>query len=211
MKGKGKDMGKMIEDPEEYFRQFIPPRDEILLTLEEEAEREKIPIIGPVMGQLLTILVRAVKARKVLELGTAIGYSAIYLARGFDSFDCQLISLEKDPGLAERARRNLRKAGIEKGVEIRGGEALRLMESLEDGFDFIFMDIDKEGYLSLLPECRRLLRAGGLLMTDNVAFTASQEFNQEIFSQSQWQTLHLLSFLPGHSPERDGWSMALRL
>jgi predicted O-methyltransferase YrrM len=204
-------MGKMIEDPEGYFRQFIPPRDEILLTLEEEAEREKIPIIGPVMGQLLTILVRAVKARKVLELGTATGYSAIYLARGFDSFDCRLISLEKDPGLAERARRNLKKAGIEKGVEIRAGEALRLMESLEDGFDLIFLDIDKEGYLSVLPECRRLLRAGGLLVTDNLAFTASQEFNQEIFSQSQWQTLHLLSFLPGHSPERDGWSMALRL
>jgi caffeoyl-CoA O-methyltransferase len=88
---------------------------------------------------------------------------------------------------------------------------LGLMKVLQGPFDFIFMDIDKEGYREALPECRRLLRVGGLLVTDNVGFSGSRTFNQEIFDQEEWKALHLFSFLPGHSPEKDGWSIALKI
>jgi caffeoyl-CoA O-methyltransferase len=200
----------MIADPEDYFRGFVPRRDELLLELEQEAELEKIPIIGPIMGELLYILVRATGAQKVLELGTATGYSTIYLARGIESKDRHLLSLEHDPDLAQRARTNLERAGAGEGVEVRVADALGHMKVLQGPFDFIFMDIDKEGYREVLPECRRLLRVGGLLVTDNVGFSSSRTFNQEIFDQEEWKTLHLYSFLPGHSPEKDGWSIALK-
>lgn len=74
-------MSKIVDQPEQYFKQIIPRRDELLIELEAEAARENIPIVGPVVGELLFILVSALKAQRILELGTATGYSAIYMAR----------------------------------------------------------------------------------------------------------------------------------
>jgi predicted O-methyltransferase YrrM len=201
----------MIANPEAYFSQFIPPRDEILMGLEEEAKREEIPIVGPVVGQLLYILCRASGARKVLELGCATGYSAIYLARACRLLEGCVITLEKDEGMAQRARANFAAAGLEDTIEVRVGDAAHLMAAMEEPFDLIFMDIDKEGYREALSHCHRLLREAGLLVTDNVGFQGADAFNRHLFSLKQWKTVHLLSFLPGHSPERDGLSLAVRI
>jgi caffeoyl-CoA O-methyltransferase len=72
-------MSKLVDQPEKYFKDLIPARDELLLALEAEAERENIPIVGPVVGELLYILAGATRAQNILEVGTATGYSAIYL------------------------------------------------------------------------------------------------------------------------------------
>jgi len=201
----------MIPDLEAHFREFISPRDDLLRTLEEEAEREHIPIIGPLVGELLFILARATQARQILELGTATGYSAIYLARGAEMQKGKVISLELDPGMAARARGNLARAGVGDRVEVREGEALLLMEGLTGPFDLVFLDIDKESYLAALSHCQRLLRVGGLLVADNVGFTGAQDFNREIFRRPAWRVAPLLCFLPAHSPERDGLSLAVRV
>jgi caffeoyl-CoA O-methyltransferase len=204
-------MCAMIPDLEAYFREFIPPRDEVLLTLEEEAQRENIPIVGPLVGELLFILARATQARRVLELGAATGYSAIYLARGCEPQEGRVITLEVDGVMAARARNNCARAGVGDRVEVREGEALLLMEGLAGPFDLIFLDIDKESYLAALNRCRRLLRTGGLLVADNVAFTGAQDFNREIFRRPEWRVAPLLCFLPNHSPERDGLSLAVKV
>ncbi len=204
-------MCAMIPDLEGHFREFIPPRDEILRTLEEEAEREHIPIIGPVVGELLFILARATKARQVLELGTATGYSAIYLARGAEMQQGRVVTLELDASMAARARANCQRAGVGERVEVREGEALLLMEGMSGPFDFIFLDIDKESYLAALTHCQRLLRVGGMLVADNVGFTGAQNFNREIFRRPEWRVAPLLCFLPAHSPEHDGLCLALKV
>jgi caffeoyl-CoA O-methyltransferase len=204
-------MCAMIPDLEAHFREFIPPRDELLHTLEEEAEREHIPIIGPLVGEFLFILARATQARQILELGTASGYSAIYLARGCEPQNGQVISLELDAAMAARARGNLARAGVGDRVEVREGEALLLMEGMAGPFDLVFLDIDKESYLAALGHCQRLLRVGGLLVADNVGFTGAQDFNREIFRRPEWRVAPLLCFLPAHSPERDGLSLAVRV
>ncbi|MGQ9689654.1 MAG: O-methyltransferase [Desulfobaccales bacterium] len=204
-------MSAMIADLETYFRGFIPPRDELLRTLEEEARQERIPIVGPLVGELLFILVRALQARQILELGTATGYSAIYLARACEPFGGRVTTLEADPAMAVRARTNCARAGLQEQVEVLVGDAIALMEKMAGPFDLIFMDIDKEGYLPALSHCRRLLRVGGLLVTDNVGFAGAQDFNREIFRQPEWRVAPLLCFLPEHSPERDGLSLALKL
>ncbi len=204
-------MCAMIPDLEGHFREFIPPRDELLRTLEEEAQRENIPIIGPLVGELLFILARATQARRVLELGTATGYSAIYLARGCEPQNGKVITLEVDANMAARARNNCARAGVEDRVEVREGEALLLMEGLAGPFDLVFLDIDKESYLAALHRCQRLLRVGGLLVADNVGFTGAQDFNREIFRRPEWRVAPLLCFLPAHSPERDGLSLAVKV
>jgi caffeoyl-CoA O-methyltransferase len=203
-------MSVMIPDMENYFRGFIPPRDALLLALEEEAARESIPIVGPVVGELLYILARVTGARNILELGTASGYSAIYLARALPP-EGKVISLELSEAMARRARANFLKAGLEKRVEVREGQALNLMAAIPETFDLIFLDIDKESYAPALPHCRRLLKVGGLLIADNVAFAGADAFNREICSQKSWRAVHLLSFLPRHSPEKDALTLAVRV
>jgi predicted O-methyltransferase YrrM len=199
----------MIPDLENYFRGFIPPRDALLVELEEEAAREGIPIVGPVVGELLYILARLAGAKNILELGTASGYSAIYLARALAPGG-KVITLELSEDMARRAESNFARAGLTDRVEVRRGQALDLMAAMTGTFDLIFLDIDKESYLPALAHCRRLLKKGGLLVADNVAFAGAADFNREIFNQEGWRVLQLLSFLPRHSPEKDALCLALR-
>jgi caffeoyl-CoA O-methyltransferase len=204
-------MSEMLPNPEHYFREFLPQRDQLLHDLEHEAHIEGIPIVGPVVGELLFILARVTGAVNLLELGTATGYSAIYLARGCEPVGGRVLTLELDKAMAARAQGNLEEAELSQRVEVRQGDALQLMTAMEGPFDFIFMDLDKESYLPALPHCRRLLKLGGLLVTDNVGFTGASPFNHEIFASLDWRTVHLLSFLPCHSPEHDGLSLAVRM
>jgi caffeoyl-CoA O-methyltransferase len=203
-------MSAMIPDLEGYFRGLVPPGDALLQELEQEAERESIPIVGPVVGELLFILARATGAASILELGTATGYSAIFLGRACAEIDGRVVSLEFDEAMAARARTNLAKAGLADVVEVRVGEALNLMAGMSETFDLIFLDIDKESYLPALSHCRRLLRSGGMLVADNVGFAGAVDFNREISSHPAWRAVHLLSFLPRHSPEHDGLALAVK-
>lgn len=204
-------MAYMIPDPESYFRNFIPLRDELLIELEEQAQESNVPIVGPVVGELLYILARATNSRTILELGTATGYSAIYLARALKSPDGKLTTLERDEVMATKAGENIARAGLSDRVEIRVGDVIRVIQTLEGPYDMIFMDIDKEDYAGALSGCRRLLRLGGLLIVDNVAFQGAREFNQMIFNDNKWRSVPLFSLLPQHSPEQDALMLAVRI
>ncbi len=204
-------MSTMQPDLENYFRGFVPRRDPLLRELERQAREEGIPIVGPVVGELLFILARATAAVNILELGTATGYSAIHLARACQPALGRVVTLEWEETMAARARNNFVKAGLARQIEIQTGDALELMAKMSGPFDFIFMDIDKEAYLPALPHCRRLLRLGGLLVTDNVGFVGAEPFNHTLFGSEDWRTVNLLAFLPFHSPEQDGLSLALRV
>lgn len=203
-------MPMIVSDPESYFRGLLPPRTDLLQRLEQEAQAEKIPIVGPMVGELLHVLVRAGQAENILELGTAIGYSAIYLASAAAVHGGRVISVDSDAAMAERARTNLREAGLLDTVEVRVGDAVRLTAALAGPLDFIFLDIDKPDYARVLEDCRRLLRPGGLLVADNTAFQEADDFNQKIAATPGWRRVMLFGFLPAHSPEWDGLCLALR-
>lgn len=203
-------MPKMLDQPESYFKQFIPKRDALLAELEAEAYRENIPIVGPVVGELLYILACATKARRILELGTATGYAAIYLARACQILNGQLVTVENNSAMAARAQQNFKSAGLADIIAIKVDDALEILQDLEGGFDFIFMDIEKQDYVEALPNCRRLLVKGGLLVADNVGFKDADAFNRAISDHPAWRPVALFSFLPFHSPEHDGICLALR-
>jgi len=203
-------MSEIVNDPENYFRTLIPPRDELMMELEAQAEKENIPIIGPVVGELLFILAAATKAKKILELGAAIGYSAIYLARACEAVNGLVVTFENNADMAARAQENFRKAGVSNRIEIHQANALDMLPRLQDDFDFIFLDIEKQDYIRVLPDCQRLLIKGGLLVADNVGFKDADAFNRTISGHNIWRSVPLLSFLPFHSPERDAICVALR-
>jgi caffeoyl-CoA O-methyltransferase len=204
-------MSEMILDPEAYFRRLVAPRSDLLKTLEEEAQREDVPIVGPLVGELLYILARAVGARRILELGTATGYSAIFLAEACAETGGRLTTLERDAGLARRAADNLARAGFARWADIRCVDAREEMARTEDVFDFVFMDIEKEDYAAMLPHCSRIVKAGGLLVADNVGFADADPFNRAVYGHPSWRSASLYGFLPRHSPEKDGLCLAVHL
>ena len=204
-------MSVMIPNPETYFRQLMAHRSDLLKTMEAEARREEIPIVGPVVGELLYILARATGATRVLELGTATGYSAIFLAEACAVTGGRLTGLELDRALAARASENLAQAGLSSWAEIKCVDAWEELAQTKESFDFVFMDIEKEDYLRMLPHCTRIVRPGGFLLADNVGFADADPFNRAIYESPAWRSTSLYAFLPEHSPEKDGLCMAVRV
>ena len=204
-------MSDIVNNPENYFRSLVPQRDAFMLELEAQAERENIPIIGPVVGEMLYILASATKAKRILELGTATGYSAIYLASACESVDGILVTFENNAAMASRAQDNFRKAGVANRVELHEADAVEMLPRLQGDFDFIFLDIEKQDYVRVLPDCHRLLVKGGLMVADNVGFRDADAFNRTLSGQSTWRSVSLFSFLPLHSPENDALCLALRI
>lgn len=150
------------------MEKLTPLRDKTLKEMEEVAEREGIPIVGPQVGTLLTILARLAGANRILELGTAIGYSTTWLARALSSEVGRVVTIESNPATAKRAQRYLSKAGVADKVSVMIGNAVDILPTLKDKFDLIFVDINKEDYPAVLPYCIDLLKDKGLLVTDNV-------------------------------------------
>lgn len=203
-------MAPMIDNPHNYFRQWTAPRSDLLQSLEVEAQKENIPIVGPVVGQLLYLLARWGGARRILELGTATGYSTLFLARACRHSGGRVVTVESNSDMVQRARSNFVKAGLDDLIEIRSGEALEILRIEAAPVDMVFMDIDKAAYAPALPLCARLLRAGGLLVADNTGFKDAGAFNAALHMNPAWEMINMWSFLPGHSPEEDGLCIALR-
>jgi predicted O-methyltransferase YrrM len=203
-------MAIMQPNPRRYFQGLVPRRDAVLQSLEEEARQAQIPIVGPVVGQLLCHLAAFAGAKQILELGTASGYSAIYLARGCVP-DGRVITLEKDPGMAQRARANLTLAGVSDRVNVVAGDAVEALVEMRGVFDLIFIDIEKADYVRVLPDCWRLLRPNGLLVADNTAFADADSFNRAVNADDGLAAVNLLAFFPHHAPEEDAVSLVLRL
>lgn len=148
------------------FRDGVVP--EVETAAEEMGGLAQMQIAGD-QAALMTLLVRATGTRRALEVGTFLGYGAIAIARGLPE-DGELVVCELDEGYAERARGHLRAAGLESRAEFLLGPALDSLRALDEdgGFDFAFVDADKESYPDYCEECLRLLRPNGLLVVDNV-------------------------------------------
>lgn len=141
-----------------------------LAVIAAEGRAEGLPLVMPDTGALLHVLARACAARRILEIGTAIGYSALWLASALPP-DGLLISMERDAGRAARARDHLRAAGVADRVNVIVGDAMRFLHKVAGPFDLIFQDGDKQLYEPVLDRLVSLLRPGGVLVTDNTLWS----------------------------------------
>lgn len=135
--------------------------------IEKYAVREQVPVIRKSMQSLLKFILAYAKPRSILEVGTAIGFSALLMSEYAPS-DCTITTIEKYEKRIPVARENFRRAGREDRIKLLEGDAMELLPALEGGFDLIFMDAAKGQYIHFLPEILRLLKPGGLLISDNV-------------------------------------------
>jgi len=160
---------QLTPELEDYIESLLPTRDPLMLRLEDEIAASNIPGVGPSVGQLLSLLVGMAGCRDVIELGTAIGYSAIWLARGSNG---SVVTVELDPDRALRARQNVAEAGLANRVRVLQGDGVAYLAREERLVDCIFNDLLNSFVNEATVErcfelSLRRLRPGGLLLADN--------------------------------------------
>ena len=160
-----------MENEKEYLNSLIPKRSEFLEELRRLSALEDsyAPIVTRDTEQLLITLLALTKPRRVLEVGTAVGYSSILMADNLPE-DSRIITVERYKKHAEIAVDNIFRVGYEEKIKVIEGDAAEVLSWLDGGFDFIFLDAAKAQYIEFLPELLRLLNTGGILLSDNVLF-----------------------------------------
>jgi len=200
---------------EDYLYSMLPPRDEVLVEMEAEADKRKISIVGPAVGRVLHQLALINRAKTVFEMGSAIGYSTIWWARAVGEGGLVFYT-DGDRKNADEARRNFERAGVASRITIKVGDALELLSEEKQEFDIIFNDVDKEDYPRVFKLALPRLRKGGLFVTDNVLWSgrvadkknkeastkAILEFNRLLYSSPDLFTTIL--------PIRDGVAVAIK-
>jgi predicted O-methyltransferase YrrM len=147
--------------------------DQILKEIEEKAEIEFMPIVGSERGRVLAEEVKKAKPKRVLEVGTLIGYSAILMGRELGK-KSRIITIENHAEEAKAAEENIRRAEIPPKVQVIAGDAIQVLPTLKDSFDFVFIDADKTEYFDYLRLIENKLRKGSVIVADNAGFFARQ-------------------------------------
>jgi len=155
---------------ERYLETLLGERDPLLREMEEQALKETIPVVTPMVGNFLNLLVHTCKARTILEIGTAIGYSTIWLARAAENTGGHVTTIDMNKDRLTRARDYLERAGLRDQVTALEGDARKILTTLDSAFDFVFVDAAKGEYLEYLSLIYPLIAPGGLLVVDNVLF-----------------------------------------
>lgn len=159
----------MIRD--ERFIAYINSLDEenpaYLNELEAYARKTDVPIIRRQMQSLLRVLFTLNRPKRILEVGTAIGFSALFMSE-YAPVDCHITTIEKYEKRIPLAKENFEKAGKADKITLLAGDAKEILAELTGSYDFIFMDAAKGQYIHFLPDVLRLLRSGGILVSDNV-------------------------------------------
>ncbi len=155
----------------EYLISLIKEEDEPLKTMRRVASNTETyaPIVPPDTAQLLKTMLHIIKPKRILEIGTAIGYSAILMAKNTPE-DTEIITLERYEKVADIAINNIFDAGYEKKIRVVKGEAADIINWLDGEFDMVFMDGAKGQYIEFLPRVLELLKKGGVLVTDDVLY-----------------------------------------
>ncbi len=202
---------------QEYLTSLVPPREPELQKMEEYAEKNGFPIIGPSCGYYCYQLARMIHAKSVFELGSGYGYSTAWFAKAVKENGGGVVHHTVwDEDLSKRARGHLSALGIADLVEFHLSEAVEALRQTEGPFDIIFNDIDKEGYPDSLPVIKEKLRHGGLLIIDNMIWhgqildpndhekstEAIRRFTRDITTDLDW----IVSLLPA----RDGMIVAYK-
>lgn len=162
--------------PEKKRKFLFGGRDKIsrvLQRLEEQNRQEFLPSIGPIKGKILERVIKQNKPRKILEVGTLYGYSAIFMASLLPE-DGRVMTIEIDHENADKAAENIEDAGLSGKIRIITGDALKVLPAIRDTFDLLFLDATKREYLQYIQLAEKNLKKGGVVVADNVGLMKDQ-------------------------------------
>jgi caffeoyl-CoA O-methyltransferase len=199
-----------------YIRELLPPRDPVIAEMERQAAERNVPIVGPAVATLLATLARSIGARRVFELGSAIGYSTAFFAEAVGP-EGKVFYTDGSLENAREARGYLSRLGLLDRVEVLTGDAVTHLKATPGLFDVVFIDIDKDGYPAALEAAAPRVRPGGYLLADNVLWSGRvvddsardpategmREFNRRLFARPDFSSVIV--------PLRDGVAIARKL
>ena len=197
-----------------YLNSLTPPRDSTLQQMERIAAEKRFPIIGPLVGRLLFQLALLTRARRIFELGSGYGYSAIWFARGLQPGG-RIICTDGSRENAALAARFFKQADIEGLVDYRTGDALSLLAKEPGSFDIILNDVDKHEYPEVFRQAVPRLKRGGLLITDNTLWQGRVVGDDDALSTVGVRAFNRLAFqskevLTTLIPLRDGVALSIK-
>jgi predicted O-methyltransferase YrrM len=147
--------------------------DEVLKEIEKMTEKEFLPIIGPRKGKILVETIRKTRPKRVLEVGTLIGYSAILMAKELES-EAHLITIEIHGDEAKIAQENINRAKVRPKIDVIVGDAVKIIPKLTGKFDMVFIDAEKREYMEYLRLVERKLHKGSVIVADNAGIFADE-------------------------------------
>ena len=150
-----------------FIQSFDTGNTEFLNQIEQFALKTNVPVIRPQTQSFLKLLLAVKQPKEILEVGTAIGFSALLMSE-YGPSDCRVTTIEKYEKRILIAKENFKKAGREDKIRLVEGDALEALKDLEGPYDFIFMDAAKGQYIHFMPDILRLMPIGGLLVSDNI-------------------------------------------
>lgn len=177
-----------------YINSLDCGNSDICNTIEKEAIADEVPIIRKEMGNLLKVLLQLVQPERILEVGTAVGYSSILMSENMPE-KCTITTIENYDKRIPVARNNFKRAGKENVITLIEGDALEVLKTLEGPYDFIFMDAAKGQYINYLPDIKRVLRKGGLLISDNILQEGEIVESPTISVKFPYEDVHM-NYLP---------------
>lgn len=189
---------------EDYIRSILPKNNEYLTLMESYAEENHVPIIEPEVAQLLRVLLKTNNPKNILEVGTAIGYSGLIMA-GATSDDCKITTIERRSDMVTLANDFISKTSYGEKIKILEGEAEEILPSLEDNYDFIFLDAAKGQYLEFFNYCIKFLKPGGIIVSDNVLFKGMVATDKLVIRRKKTIVKRLRAFLK-YINEIDGYT-----
>ena len=166
--------------------------DLILKEIEGKAEKAFLPVVGPSKGRVLVEIIRKIKPKRVVEIGTLIGYSAILMGKELES-DARLVTIEIHADEAKMAEENIRRAGIPPTVEVLAGDAIEVIPKLQGEFDVVFIDADKKEYREYLRLVEDKLHKGSVIIADNAGIFADQmrDYLDYVRSSGNYQSQYI--------------------
>lgn len=204
-----------------YINSLDVGNTEFLDNLEREAVRDLVPIIRREMQSFLKVLLALKQPKKILEVGTAVGFSTLLMSE-YAPGDCHITTIEKYEKRIPVARDNFKKANREECITLLEGDAMEILQSLDDSYDFIFMDAAKGQYIHFFPHVLRLLKTGGMLVSDNVlqdgdiieSRFAVERRNRTIYKRMRdylYELKHNESLMTSIIPIGDGAAVSIKL
>lgn len=152
-----------------YINKLIPDGNERLEAFRKECEERALPIIHREVGQLIKLFINQLDAKSIIEVGTNVGYSSIFMSYAMNN-QGKIVTLERSEKFYNEALININNFGLEKNIDVHFGDASQLLDSIEGTFDLAFIDAAKSYYRTFFDKCSEKMKPGGIILSDNVLY-----------------------------------------